>query len=68
MAEVTVRPLQASEEARYQELMQSHHVGASSAIIGEVQDESRGLVALTSRIGSTRIIDLISGEQLPRIC
>ncbi len=60
-----VRPEHAQ---RALELLQSHSVGASSAIIGEVQDESRGLVTLTSRIGSNRIIDLISGEQLPRIC
>lgn len=50
------------------ELMRAHPLGSSSAIIGQVQDESRGLVTLSSRFGATRVIDLISGEQLPRIC
>ncbi len=49
-------------------LMQSYPLGASSAIIGQVQGEARRLVTLSSRIGATRVIDLISGEQLPRIC
>ncbi len=49
-------------------IMRAHPLGAFSAIIGEVQEEARGLVTLSSRIGATRIVDLLSGEQLPRIC
>jgi hydrogenase maturation factor len=36
--------------------------------IGEVAGEVAGEVTLASRIGALRIMDLPSGEQLPRIC
>jgi len=36
--------------------------------IGGVSAAERGIVTLKSRIGATRILDLLSGEQLPRIC
>jgi hydrogenase expression/formation protein HypE len=36
--------------------------------IGVIRAAERGLVTLKSRIGATRILDLLSGEQLPRIC
>ncbi|MBN1269450.1 MAG: hydrogenase expression/formation protein HypE [Kiritimatiellae bacterium] len=38
------------------------------AVIGRVEESPRGLVAMKSRIGGTRIVDMLSGEQLPRIC
>lgn len=41
---------------------------ADAARIGEVSAAERGLVTVKSRIGATRILDLLSGEQLPRIC
>jgi hydrogenase expression/formation protein HypE len=43
-------------------------LGADARQIGEVKDEQRGLVTLRSLIGATRIVDMLSGEQLPRIC
>ena len=43
-------------------------IGPEAAVIGRVTDEPRGQLTLTSEIGATRIIDLLSGEQLPRIC
>lgn len=39
-----------------------------ASIIGKVQSKPGGLVTMKSKIGSTRMIDLLSGEQLPRIC
>jgi hydrogenase expression/formation protein HypE len=40
-----------------------------AVIIGEVKEKKeRGLVTMTSKIGANRIVDMISGEQLPRIC
>ncbi|HOC30866.1 MAG TPA: hydrogenase expression/formation protein HypE [Armatimonadota bacterium] len=41
---------------------------AEAAVIGRVTGEPPGLVTLTSRIGTRRILDMMSGEQLPRIC
>lgn len=46
----------------------SHPLGRRAAIIGEVVDEHPGRVVLRSRIGGERIVDMLSGEQLPRIC
>lgn len=48
--------------------MKAHPLGAEAAIIGEVTDEPPGKVLLRSRIGGMRLVDMLSGEQLPRIC
>jgi hydrogenase expression/formation protein HypE len=42
--------------------------GTNPVCIGEVTDRGDGLVTITSSIGATRIVDMLSGEQLPRIC
>ena len=47
--------------------MKSHPLGIDSIIIGEVVDDHPGRVVMKTTIGSTRIVDMISGEQLPRI-
>jgi hydrogenase expression/formation protein HypE len=43
-------------------------VSGAAAIIGTVSDRPEGLVTMRSRIGATRVVDMLSGEQLPRIC
>ncbi len=51
------------------EVMRSHPVGREATVIGEVvEDGGAGRVVLNSRIGGTRVVDMISGDQLPRIC
>ena len=42
--------------------------GEDAAIIGEVTAESPGRVVMETTIGGSRIIDMLTGEQLPRIC
>jgi hydrogenase expression/formation protein HypE len=42
--------------------------GAEAAVIGEVAEQPKQMVLLRTKIGGTRIIDMIAGEQLPRIC
>jgi hydrogenase expression/formation protein HypE len=49
-------------------ILRAHPLGAEAAIIGEVVDEHPGKVFLRSRIGGMRVVDMLSGEQLPRIC
>jgi len=49
-------------------ILQANPLGRHAAIIGTVTHETAGLVTLESRIGATRIVDMLSGEQLPRIC
>lgn len=48
--------------------LRAHPVSSGAAVIGEVAQGSGGLVTLQSSIGANRILDLLSGEQLPRIC
>ncbi|MBX3063635.1 MAG: hydrogenase expression/formation protein HypE [Anaerolineae bacterium] len=49
-------------------LLRDHPLGADAAIIGEVGSEDSDLVTMRSAIGTSRIVDMLSGEQLPRIC
>lgn len=42
--------------------------GERAAIIGEVTDEHKGQVVLTSTIGGRRVVNMLTGDQLPRIC
>jgi hydrogenase expression/formation protein HypE len=48
--------------------MREHPLGREAAIIGEVVADHPGKVFLRSRIGGMRVVDMLSGEQLPRIC
>ncbi len=48
--------------------MRSHPLGQEAAIIGEVVDDHPGHVFMRSRVGGMRVVDMLSGEQLPRIC
>ncbi len=59
----------ASEQAEHAlTIMRSHPLGKDSAIIGEVIPEPQGKVLLKTQIGSQRILDMLTGEMLPRIC
>ena len=49
-------------------IMKKHNAGEGSRIIGRVSEDYPDLLHLETTIGSTRIVDMISGEQLPRIC
>jgi len=48
--------------------MREHPLGRRASCIGHVVDTHAGVVTLRNRIGSMRIVDMLSGEQLPRIC
>jgi hydrogenase expression/formation protein HypE len=50
------------------EILRGHPVSAGATRLGTVSADTTGLVTLRSRIGASRIVDLLSGEQLPRIC
>ncbi|MFW5944732.1 MAG: HypE family hydrogenase expression/formation protein, partial [Bacteroidota bacterium] len=56
------------EAGKLVSLMHSEKLGQHAAIIGEVVDEHPGRVVMNTEIGGTRIIDMLTGEQLPRIC
>ena len=48
--------------------MRHNQYGTQSIIIGEVVAEHPGRVVMTTRLGASRVIDMLSGELLPRIC
>jgi hydrogenase expression/formation protein HypE len=48
--------------------MRKQPTGTQAAIIGEVTEGSPSMVTMKTRIGGTRVVDMLSGEQLPRIC
>ncbi|MEZ5199433.1 MAG: hydrogenase expression/formation protein HypE [Bacteroidales bacterium] len=48
--------------------LKNNELGRDAAIIGEVVDKHLGKAWLTTGIGGRRIIDMLAGEQLPRIC
>ncbi len=50
------------------ERMRRSDFGRDACLIGEVVAEPQGIVALQTGFGGTRIVDMLAGEQLPRIC
>lgn len=48
--------------------MRAHSLGAEAAIVGDVREDPKHGLHLRSAIGSMRIVGMLSGEQLPRIC
>ena len=50
------------------ETMKKNALGKDCSVIGEVVDNHQGKVILKTCIGGKRIIDMLAGEQLPRIC
>jgi hydrogenase expression/formation protein HypE len=48
--------------------LHAHPLGGQAAVIGHVRDEQPGIVQLKTAFGGTRIVDLLVGDPLPRIC
>jgi len=48
--------------------MRKNPLAKETRIIGEVQESPSGMVLLKTLIGGTRIVEMLSGDQLPRIC
>jgi len=48
--------------------MRATHYGEEAVVIGRVQAAPAGRVLLRTAIGSTRVVDMLAGEMLPRIC
>lgn len=55
-------------EAAALEAMKSHPLGRESCVIGEVLSDPPGMVFLKTEIGGTRVLDMLVGDPLPRIC
>jgi hydrogenase expression/formation protein HypE len=48
--------------------LHAHPAGASAAVVGEVRDRPAGMVLLRTGFGGTRVLDMLVGDPLPRIC
>jgi hydrogenase expression/formation protein HypE len=57
-----------TDAARVVEVLRRHPVSRSAGVIGWVTEGAAGLVAVRTPLGATRVLDMLSGEQLPRIC
>lgn len=58
----------AGEEMRVLDILRSDPLGKYSEIVGEIIPDKRNFVILNTSIGGKRILDMLSGQQLPRIC
>jgi len=58
----------ADEAALVLSRLKKHPLGAQAAIIGEITADHAGTAWLETWVGGKRIIDMLSGQQLPRIC
>jgi hydrogenase expression/formation protein HypE len=50
------------------DVMKKVEVSQGSVRVGSVEESPKRTVILQSRIGGNRVVDMLSGEQLPRIC
>jgi hydrogenase expression/formation protein HypE len=58
----------ANDAERAQAILRQFPVSENASLIGRVSEGEAGLVTMKSKIGVSRIVDMLSGEQLPRIC
>jgi hydrogenase expression/formation protein HypE len=48
--------------------LRGHALGGDAALVGEVHDEPPGMVLLETALGGSRVVDMLAGDPLPRIC
>lgn len=56
------------DEAKALEILRNNKYGKESVTIGEITDNHPNMVILETIIGGKRVVDMLTGEQLPRIC
>ena len=49
-------------------VMRKHPLGKDTRVIGTVVERNTGMVTMRTALGTTRIVDMLAGDQLPRIC
>jgi hydrogenase expression/formation protein HypE len=57
---------EAADEALW--ALRADPLGRDAALVGEVDSESEGVVVLETALGGSRIVDMLVGDPLPRIC
>jgi hydrogenase expression/formation protein HypE len=63
-----VAMVEASDSDRVLEAMKENKYGKRATIIGEVTEKHPGRVVIRTRMGTSRILDMLTGDLLPRIC
>ncbi|MFP4634595.1 MAG: hydrogenase expression/formation protein HypE [Nitriliruptoraceae bacterium] len=63
---VAIVPAEQTESAI--DALRSHPLGADAAVIGEIRAEPVGTVVMRTAMGGTRVVDMLVGDPLPRIC
>jgi hydrogenase expression/formation protein HypE len=58
----------ADQAARALDVLRRHDVSSGAVVMGTVTQDPSKLVTMKTRIGASRVVDMLSGEQLPRIC
>jgi hydrogenase expression/formation protein HypE len=58
----------ATDAGRVLDAMRRHPQGREACVVGEVVEDNAQLVVLKTTVGGRRIVDMLQGEQLPRIC
>jgi hydrogenase expression/formation protein HypE len=48
--------------------LRAHPLGVDAAIIGQVREDAAGMVILETSFGGSRVVDMLAGDPLPRIC
>ena len=56
------------DAGRLLQAMRAHPLGRDAAIVGEVIEDTRHFVQMETAFGGRRVVDWLTGEQLPRIC
>lgn len=65
---VFIAVIEANQATAFVEKLKTLQYGENAAIIGEVTEDHPGQVVMTSLIGGKRVVNMLVGEQLPRIC
>ena len=65
---ILVAVVRGEDAGRVQGILRGHPLGREAAMIGKVTDDHRGMVVMRTPLGGTRVVDLLPGDQLPRIC
>ena len=63
-----VAVVDAGQAERILSATRAHPLGKQAQIIGRITEANPGLVTMRTSLGTTRIVDMLSGDQLPRIC
>jgi hydrogenase expression/formation protein HypE len=58
----------ADDAERLLAVMRGHSLGRNAAVIGRIVEDHPGMVVMKSLVGGERVVTLLAGEQLPRIC